>query len=109
MRVARMVAEELRRLLAFRRSQHPLPEQYGLAWVVTRPRHVDEADVIRLGLLRTAELERRPRSEQGHYADVLLGREGNAAGDDRRSDLGQMHPLDLLGAVLGGRVRHLVA
>src|SRR5262245_57355084 len=54
-RIARMVAEELGRLLAFRRPLHALPERQGLARVVSRPGHVDEPDVIRLRLLRPAE------------------------------------------------------
>src|SRR5262249_54757880 len=79
--VARVVAEELRRLFPLRRAQHPLPEREGLVRVVARPRHVDEPDVVGLGFLRAAERKRRSGVQQCEDSHVLAGGEGDAAGD----------------------------
>src|SRR5262249_13797190 len=107
--VARMVAEELRRLLPLRRAQHPLPERERLVRVVARPGHVDEPDVVGFGFLRAAERKRRAGAHERLDADELSGGEGDAAGEDRGRDGGQVLALDPLGDVLRGRVRDLVA
>src|SRR5262245_35191495 len=52
MRVARVIAEELRWLVPLGCAPHALPEGHRLMRVVPGPRHIDQADVIRLGFLR---------------------------------------------------------
>src|SRR5262245_29382879 len=88
MGVARVVAEELRRLFSLRRAQHPFPERERLARVVARSRHVDQPDMVRFGFLLAAERKRGAFVQQREDADVLGGCEGDAAGDDRGGDLG---------------------
>src|SRR5262249_27026885 len=107
--VARMVAEDLRRLLPLRRAQHPLPKRERLVRVVAGPRHVDEPDVVGFGLLRAAERKRRTGVQQREYAHVLGGGEGDAAGDDRGCDAGQVLALDPLGDMLRRGMGDLLA
>src|ERR1700759_2428312 len=53
--VAGMVAEELGWLLTLGRAQHALPKGHRLTRVVPGPGHVDQPDMVGLGLLRAAE------------------------------------------------------
>src|SRR5206468_3675486 len=74
----RMIREERRRLLALGVRQHPLPEVDRRGRVVTRLRHEDEADVIRLALLLARErqfdaaLAPSPEGPSGHLRRARL-------------------------------------
>jgi hypothetical protein len=80
----------------------------GLARLVSRPRHIDEADVVRLGLLLSGERERACHAEQRRDADILLRGDRHTAGNDRRCNSRKVLPLDSLRGVLGGRMGDFV-
>src|SRR5262249_30189112 len=86
---------------------HALPERHGDARVVARLGHEDEADLVRLGLLRAAEREDEAEIRAG--AEERADRAAADGADEADARVDDLRAAQALARVAQQRVRDLVA